>query len=363
MAEITAHPDTTLAPTPTLFKKRTNKSTQRKRPATPPPDDNPSDSSSLSSSEDESGRRLKRRKTGGVAVGSSAQQQPQQQQQKPLEEAEGTSKSTSYAADKTSALHGSNDATKHSNWYEEANGSNNPHADKPPGSTKTKRGNQEKDTPTTTNTNADATYKGTSSYQSFIAKNPNAPSKTLGPTKAPASNVRTVTTMDFAPDVCKDYKKTGFCGFGDSCKYLHTREVYKQGWELDKDWESVSKKDKTGKTVASAANRAKAEDQTEEEADNELLEKIPFACVICEGPYKFPVQTRCGHYFCERCALERFKKNPACAVCGQGTNGVFNGAKQLKRLLERKRERARRRKEAARERGEDVSDDDDDDGA
>ena len=133
-------------------------------------------------------------------------------------------------------------------------------------------------------------------------------------------------------------------GFGDSCKYLHTREVYKQGWELDKDWDSTSKKDKAGKTVASA-DRSKTAEEQEEDADNEMLEKIPFACVICEGPYKFPVQTRCGHYFCEGCALGRYKKVPGCAVCGVGTGGVFNGAKQLKRLLERKRERVEKRRE------------------
>ncbi len=41
--------------------------------------------------------------------------------------------------------------------------------------------------------------------------------RNFGPVKAPA-NVRTITVTDFAPDVCKDYKQTGFCGFGDSCK-------------------------------------------------------------------------------------------------------------------------------------------------
>lgn len=28
------------------------------------------------------------------------------------------------------------------------------------------------------------------------------------------------------PDICKDYKETGFCGFGDSCKFLHDRSDY-----------------------------------------------------------------------------------------------------------------------------------------
>ena len=42
----------------------------------------------------------------------------------------------------------------------------------------------------------------------------------IGPTQA-STNVRTTTVTDFAPDVCKDCKTTGWCGFGDSCKFLH----------------------------------------------------------------------------------------------------------------------------------------------
>ena len=196
------------------FKKRTNKSTQRKRPTTPPADDS---ASSLSSSEDESGHRIKRRKTAGVAVGSSApQQQNKQNHLDSVEQDEaGSSKVTSYAADRTVALNGSNDATKHSDWYEEkqAQGRN--------GATSSKNGGNGKDSvarPSKEKTAPDGssgTYKGVAGYQqSFNAKNPDAADKgkrSFGPTKAPASNVRTVTTMDFAPDVCKDYKKTGFC--------------------------------------------------------------------------------------------------------------------------------------------------------
>ena len=39
------------------------------------------------------------------------------------------------------------------------------------------------------------------------------PIRSVGPVKAP-TNVRYTTVTDFAPDVCKDYKQTGFCGFG-----------------------------------------------------------------------------------------------------------------------------------------------------
>ncbi|CAF9905156.1 MAG: RNA-splicing factor [Gomphillus americanus] len=189
------------------------------------------------------------------------------------------------------------------------------------------------------------TYKGVASYKSFVQKNPDAPVKKVGPLKAPA-NVRTITVTDYSPDVCKDYKQTGFCGFGDSCKFLHAREDYKQGWQLDREWENVTKgkKNLDGQVVSSRNKNADAEDSD----DEALLDGIPFACVICKEDYKNPIITKCGHYFCEACALQRFRKTPACAICAAGTGGVFNGAKRLRKLLEKKRirEEARESKEA-----------------
>lgn len=144
----------------------------------------------------------------------------------------------------------------------------------------------------------------------------------------------------------RSYKQTGFCGFGDSCKFLHLREDYKQGWELDRDWE-ISTKDKklVGRTVASRGKITGSADGEVEDDDDELLENIPFACVICKKPYTDPIVTKCGHYFCEACALQRYRKTPSCAACGSSTGGVFNVAKKLSRLLERKRERDRKRRE------------------
>ena len=322
-----------IASPPTLFRKRTNKANFRKRPAAPSPP--ASDDSEYSSAEDESGREIKRQKKGGVSVGNSTVSQKQN----------GVDlKATEFAADKTSTITDTNDATKHSNWYEDNQ-------------------NQKDDLSAK---NLLGTSKGKSKQQSIAQKNSDAttqkhsdaPDRKVGPVKAP-SNVRTVTTIDFAPNVCKDYKQTGWCGFGDSCIYLHVREDYKQGWELDKEWEVGTKGKKISGQTVSSANRSKTgAADVGEDADNELLENIPFACIICQESYKRPIVTRCGHYFCEKCALDRYKKNPNCAACGEGTAGVFNGAKQLKRLLERKNERAKKRKEAAREAGEDVSSDD-----
>lgn len=173
----------------------------------------------------------------------------------------------------------------------------------------------------------------------------------IGPAKTSA-NVRVTIATDFAPDTCKDYKKTGFCGYGDNCIYAHVREDFQAGWQLDHEWDKVNRggKNPKGTTVASANRDSKA--GSNEEEDEEFLEKIPFACIICEAPYRQPIVTRCGHYFCEPCALKRYRKDPTCAACSAGTNGVFNSAAKLNKLLERKRERARKAEEAKETAGE-----------
>ncbi|KAG6002769.1 hypothetical protein E4U43_001047 [Claviceps pusilla] len=317
-----------------LFKKRggKGKANIRKRPATPPPADSDSDSD-FSSSEDESGRRVKRRKRTGAITASS----------KDAATGDRDLQATVFTANRHVPISDSNDATKQSNWYDE--GAQDARSSK----------NSSKSIPR--NTDSDGTYKGLANQTSFIQKNPDAPQRTVGPIKAP-TNIRTITVTDFAPDVCKDYKKTGFCGFGDNCKYLHSREDYKHGWQLDREWDTVTKgKKNLGGTVVASASRDKTggNGEDEEEEEDALLQNIPFVCIICEEDYKAPVTTRCGHYFCEPCALKRYRKDPTCAACGAGTNGVFNSAKRLKKLLEKKREREAERRRAALEAGEEVS--------
>ena len=316
-----------------IFKKRSakGKSNFRKRAATPPPASD-SDSADYSSSEDESGHKIKRRKKNIGAITASSKNNAT---------SSSDLTSTIYSADRSATIKSSNDATKQSNWYDE-------------NATDALSSKNLLGTTRVVPEPAEGTYKGLSNATSFIQKNPNAPTRVVGPVKAP-TNIRTITVMDFAPDVCKDYKTTGFCGFGDSCKFLHAREDYKQGWQLDKEWENVTKGKKvTGGTKVASANRNVEEEDSED--DDAMLEGIPFACIICKEKYKDPIVTKCGHYFCESCALKRYRKDPNCAACGAGTSGVFNVAKGLKKLLDRKRERAAKRRQKAIEAGEEVSD-------
>lgn len=349
-----------------LFKKRTSKKPPqiRKRPATPPSD---AESSSTYSSDSDAGVRVKRRRKIPGAIGSSSngvdkggKSAATATAKRPENSIEASS--TKYAADRSGQITSTNDATRQSNWYDEQQQQRlGGDADARGGTSGT--GNLGPAPGTIlTPLDGDGNYKGTAQYQSFIQKSVNAPSRQVGPIKAP-TNIRTITVTDFAPDVCKDYKQTGFCGFGDSCKFLHAREDYKQGWELDKDWEIGTKGKRVQGTKVSGRKgeeRAGPEDVNDDDDEDMKLEGIPFACNICKKPYVNPIITKCGHYFCESCALQRYRKSPACAACGAGTGGVFNGAKGLKKLLDKKRERAERRRENAIANGEEVTDDEDD---
>ncbi|ODO10292.1 hypothetical protein I350_02521 [Cryptococcus amylolentus CBS 6273] len=131
----------------------------------------------------------------------------------------------------------------------------------------------------------DGIYRGASNYLPTINKTRETLDKKMksGPIKA-TSHVRTITLMDYQPDVCKDYKETGFCGYGDSCKFMHDRGDYLAGWQLDKMAEE-------------GGGRAQVEEEDEDE-------EVP-------------------------CATKRFQKSPKCYACGAATQGIFNTAEKI----------------------------------
>ncbi|RKP02801.1 hypothetical protein CXG81DRAFT_10397 [Caulochytrium protostelioides] len=145
-----------------------------------------------------------------------------------------------------------------------------------------------------------------------------------GPLANPSGgHVRIISRMDYAPDVCKDFKETGFCGYGDSCIFMHDRSGMKHGPQVERIWETVQQKhmaaQRRGAAAATSASAAAADVATDR----------PFACHICRKPFTSPVMTKCGHYFCETCILGCYRKSKACPVCSAGLDGVFRPARDL----------------------------------
>nr|XP_039258706.1 E3 ubiquitin-protein ligase RNF113A-like [Styela clava] len=167
-------------------------------------------------------------------------------------------------------------------------------------------------------------YRGQAGYRQFIkpkdtaAGNAASGNVRKGPIRAP-EHLRATVRWDYQPDICKDYKETGFCGFGDSCKFLHDRSDYKHGWQLERE-------------MAEGHYGGNDDENWEVSSDDEDL---PFKCLICRNTFKDPIVTKCKHYYCEKCALDHYKKSKRCFVCGTQTSGVFNPAKELIKKLEK----------------------------
>jgi len=117
-----------------------------------------------------------------------------------------------------------------------------------------------------------------------------------------SANIRVTNRFDYQPDICKDYKETGFCGYGDSCIYMHDRGDYKAGWQLDQEWEAEQR---AKKAALIEGLDPEAESSSDEDDD------VPFACLICREPFTRPVVTkyvfilrlfcsrRCQFHFCQ----------------------------------------------------------------
>ena len=166
-----------------------------------------------------------------------------------------------------------------------------------------------------------------------------------GPIKAP-TNIRTTCRFDYQPDVCKDYKDTGFCGFGDTCIYLHDRGDTLSGWQLEQQWQQeqqeIKKKQQqeqidafikgSGIGSTSGATGATSSPSNVKREDDD---GIPFACHLCRNHFTDPVVTNCSHYFCQSCILTHWKESSnLCPICSKDTYGVFH---EPTKLLSKKR--------------------------
>jgi RING finger protein 113A len=213
----------------------------------------------------------------------------------------------------------------------------------------------------------DGQYRGQNAYHSHLKKSSEVPkAMRVGPQRS-TSTIRTVTIVDYQPDVCKDYKGM-FRRFpspdvgadnsprnrllwirrhlqissrsGDVCVFLvHPARLETEfqlttdlaGWQLDKLAENPQKQ---------AGDESDSDDSDED---------VPFACLICRKHYTDPIVTRCGHYFCSACAIKRFAKTPKCLACGAPTGGIFNRADKILEKINKKKQDKEEKKAAKEE--------------
>lgn len=215
-------------------------------------------------------------------------------------------------------------------------------------------------------------YRGQAGYMRYANRGEGAISASkytglLGPTRNTLSNVRSTMRVEYwnassgtDGGVCKDYKETGYCGFGDSCIYLHDRSDYKQGYQLEAEWEAKMKaiEDRKRKRwERSMQKRATTKEHGEDlapnvsESDSDDTgtsdEELPTSCPGCHKSWEsctsIPIQTVCGHYFCEDCAMANFARTPKCLTCDAPTNGIFNSCEALGERLKAKQTAKRAR--------------------
>jgi len=77
----------------------------------------------------------------------------------------------------------------------------------------------------------DKIYRGLNNYAQYYKKKDTAAGNASsgmvrkGPIRAP-SNLRATVRWDYQPDICKDYKETGFCGFGGMSYFNYSPKSY-----------------------------------------------------------------------------------------------------------------------------------------
>ncbi|CAJ1390680.1 unnamed protein product [Effrenium voratum] len=146
-------------------------------------------------------------------------------------------------------------------------------------------------------------YRGMGGYQRYANRSEHAIANSkytglLGPLRSSLSNVRSTLRIEYIGTsgeggICKDYKETGYCGFGDSCKFAHDRSDYKPSYILEQEWEAKQKEieaKKRKRWEKKMERRKKAEEEgraLDEEDDSTVSsedteeEELPTECFEC----------------------------------------------------------------------------------
>jgi RING finger protein 113A len=117
--------------------------------------------------------------------------------------------------------------------------------------------------------------------------------------------------MDYEPLLCKEYKLKGYCGYGDTCKFIHSRDDYINENKLTKKhWKN-------------------SQESKEEDKKIDVVVKSTDLCKVCKVPFesdpsKRLIQLVCQHVFCKSCFMEQLKLNKMeCPECGHDSKGTM----------------------------------------
>lgn len=117
--------------------------------------------------------------------------------------------------------------------------------------------------------------------------------------------------MDYEPLLCKEYKLKGYCGYGDTCKFIHSRDDYINENKLTKKhWKNSQENKEEDKKIDVVVNNS----------DLCKVCKVPFE----SDPSKKLIQLVCQHVFCKSCFMEQLKLNKMeCPECGHDSKGTM----------------------------------------
>lgn len=107
-------------------------------------------------------------------------------------------------------------------------------------------------------------------------------------------------TFDYQMNICKDFQKTGFCRYGDECKFVHERDSYDTTNKFMPNYKATSTK---------ILNRSK------NSSNKEIAQEDALKCVLCTNNPSSPMRIKCGHLCCEACFLKGCSQNAECSLC------------------------------------------------
>ncbi|ELP83386.1 RING finger protein 113A, putative [Entamoeba invadens IP1] len=132
------------------------------------------------------------------------------------------------------------------------------------------------------------------------------------------------TYFDYQPELCKDYYETGYCGYGDNCKFIHDRSLTKSSLTLEREFDERQKRDAEKSVQEISKKDDVMKKQKIEDGAEEAQKKV---CPKCKKEYdeeRTIMVMKCGHYICCDCCIGTKK----CPLCDKPTTGVFNKLKK-----------------------------------